>query len=372
MKPLGRPMYSSLVRKFSQPVSQAASPQPQQELMMADISFPLEHKIQAFKRFVEIGALTLAVEDFSEIIFLTFQDEIEAEIFAISQDFKIPDVWSEIQHLISHSDFDHPLLQQLYRSSLLREIVGPEYSLINRYPRVYDRIYHDLVSAKILNEPTQNKSILNKSIQNEPGHMDDSIQSVSIGLIGSSYGLELITTLRYLFPYFSKIKESSQSSVLKIDVLNKDNRVFRKLKTNSVGYPKSVISKYMKQEEIELYFTGSHLEILSFSDFILEKVNFLDLDLLDRRSLESLSHQSYDLLLFHNVIQYLEPPQGEDLGFLQDFLNLILKMGGTISIINESKLFNRQRVESFHDLYQSGASYSMEMVEQATLYTKIQ
>jgi CheR methyltransferase, SAM binding domain len=340
--------------------------------MIADISFPLEHKIQAFKRFVEIGALTLAVEDFSEIVFLTFQSEIEAEILAISQALKIPDVWSEIQHLISHSDFDHPLLQQLYRSSLLREIIGPEYSIINRYPKVYDRIYHDLASAKILNKSILNKPILNKPIQNKPSNIDDSIQSVSIGLIGSSYGLELITTLRYLFPYFSKIKESSQPSALKIDVLNKDNRVFRKLKTNSISYPKRIISKYMKQEEIELYFTGSHLEILSFSDLILEKVNFLDLNLLDRRSLESLSHQSYDLLLFHNVIQYLEPSQGEDLGFLQDFLNLILKVGGTISIINESKLFNRQLVESFHGLYQLGGNYSMEMVEQATLYTKIQ
>lgn len=300
----------------------------------------------AFKRFAQLGALTLSVEEFVDILFPTFFDEIEAELLKIAREFDIENIWAEITNLIDENEFEHPLILALHKNQLLREIVGPEYSFIDRYPKVFEEIYGNIL----------------------PNMAIDTNQ-VSIGLIGSSYGQELITTLKYLFSYLSDL-EWIRDRRLTIDVLSKPNIIFEKLRSNSILYPKSLIARYMPPQQLNLCFADVDSDNLRFSNLIYQNIEFRDLNLINKDDLKSLSHKRYDLILLHNVIQYLEPEKGENLDFVCQFLDLILKEEGTISIINESRVINSHIARPFEQLYQLSGTYSQQVIESASLYTK--
>ncbi|MBE9229732.1 hypothetical protein IQ264_30475 [Phormidium sp. LEGE 05292] len=315
-----------------------------------------EYKKLVFKSFVQIGALTLSVEEFIDIVFPNFANEIESEILKIAESLQIADVWVNIKNIIDANEFEHPLMIALYKNELLREIIGPEYSFIDRYPKVYDRIFREILPYLI------EKFNTNKE------NADDSTY-LSIGLIGASYGQELITILKYLFPYLSKT-ENSEKTALNIDVLNKPNIIFDKLKNNNLIYPKTVISKYMSPEELQFYFRELDSEYLYFSDLIFKQIRFINLNLLDKNNLEEFEAKKYNLIFLHNVIQYLEPKKGEDLNFICQFLDSILYEGGIISIINESKVINSHITNSFEHLYKLSGLYSEEKVCKASIYKK--
>lgn len=316
-------------------------------LVMVKVSVSEDYKKLAFKRFAQLGALTLSVEEFVDILFPTFVDEIEAEFLEIAREFNVGNIWAEVTNLIDSNEFDHPLILALHKNQLLREIIGLEYSFIDRYPKVFKKIYGDILPNMAINT-----------------------KQVSIGLIGSSYGQELITTLKYLFSYLSDL-EWIRDRRLTIDVLSKPNTVYKKLKSNSIIYPKSLITHYMSLEEINLCFVDVDSNNLGFSNLIYQNIEFRDLDLIDKDNLKSLSHKRYDLILLHNVIQYLEPEKGENLDFVCQFLDLILKEEGTISIINESKVINSYITRPFEQLYQLSGTYSQQVIESASLYTKV-
>lgn len=315
-----------------------------------------EHKKLAFKSFVQIGALTLSVEEFIDIVFPNFANEIEKEILQVAEELDIKDVWLNIKNIIDANEFEHPLMIALYQNELLREIIGPEYSFIDRYPKVYNHIFRIILPALIEN--------FNKNQENS----EDSAY-LSIGLIGASYGQELITILKYLFPYLSK-SEASENVTLNIDVLNKSNIIFEKLKNNILMYPKTVIFQYMSPEEVKFYFRELNSDYLCFSDLIFAKFRFINLDLLDKNYLEEFTAQKYNLIFLHNVVQYLEPKKGENLNFVCQFLDSILHEGGIISLINESKVINSYVNSSFEQLYKLSGIYSEEKVCKASIYKK--
>jgi chemotaxis methyl-accepting protein methylase len=331
--------------------------QTKQEVKIMDTANNQEYLKLTFKRFVELGALTLSVQEFVDIVFPNFSNEINAEFLKIAKEFNATDICSGINDLIDRNEFDHPLILALHKNQLFREIVGPEYSFINRYPKVFEKIYSEVLPSM---------AIASKQIAASTFPSTD----ISIALIGSSYGQELITTLKYLFPYLSK-PEKLQTQRLTIDILSKPNIIFEKLRNNAILYPKSIIHKYMSQEEVNFYFIEADSENLSFSDFICQNVKFLELDLLDENNLESCDREKYNLILLHNVIQYLEPQTGDTLDFVCRFLDWILKQGGTISIINESKIVNNHIAEPFEQLYQLSGNYSRQVVDNASLYKKI-
>jgi chemotaxis methyl-accepting protein methylase len=310
-----------------------------------------------FKRFVELGALTLSVEEFVDIVFPTFSNEINAEFLKIAKEFNATDICSEINDLIDQNEFDHPLIVALHKNQLFREIIGPEYSFINRYPKVFEKIYSEVLPSMAIASKQLDASTFSPT-------------DISIALIGSSYGQELITTLKYLFPYLSK-PEKLQTQRLTIDILSKPNIIFEKLRNNAILYPKSIIHQCMSQKEVNFYFAEADSENLSFSDFIYQNVEFLELDLLDEDNLESREHKKYNLILLHNVIQYLEPQEGDTLDFICRFLDRILKQSGKISIINESKVINNHVAKPFEQLYQLSGNYSRQVVDNAFLYKKI-
>lgn len=314
---------------------------------MDKVSVSRDYKKSAFKRFAQLGALTLSVEAFIDTVFPNFADEIEAEFLQIAREFNVGNIWTEITNLIDHNDFDHPLILALHKNQLLREIIGPEYSFIDRYPNVYKKVYGDILPEMAIDR-----------------------KQISIALIGAAYGQELITTLKYLFPYLSDL-EWIHNHRLTIDVLSKPNIIYEKLKSNRILYPKSLITDYMTPEEISFYFADVDSDYLRFSDAIHQCLKFQDLDLADRDNWQSLSHERYDLILLHNVIQYLEPEGGENLDFVCQFLDLILKEKGIISIINESKVVNSYITGLFEQFYQLSGNYSEQVIGRASLYTKI-
>ncbi|MGK7876778.1 MAG: CheR family methyltransferase [Xenococcaceae cyanobacterium] len=325
---------------------------------MRDFSLSQEDKKEIFKRFVELGALTLSVEEFVEILFPNLVSEIEAELQTIAKMFSLTDIWVKIKDLIENSELDHPLILALHRNQLLRNLIGPEYSFINRYPEVYEKLFQEIFPLRVTEAKNCHK-------------LPHQSQHLSIGLIGASYGQELITILKYLKRYLYN-PEEFQGFTLTIDVLSKPSTIFERLKQNTMLYSRAAISKYLSPEEIDVWFMDVNAEYLCYSDFLFDRVRFLALDLLDKQNSYLFEEKKYDLILLHNVIQYLEPDEEENLGYVCQFLDQILKEGGTISIINESRIDNSNIIHPFQELYQLSGLYSQQQLHSAFLYNKIQ
>ncbi|MBK1989640.1 hypothetical protein A0J48_019230 [Sphaerospermopsis aphanizomenoides BCCUSP55] len=269
-------------------------------------------KKNIFFKFIELGAIGLTIDEFVDLIFLNFHQEIEQHLVLISQNFSFSSdtaVWLELNNLIERSDFDHPFILALHRDKFLREIGGSEYSILNRYPEVYAHIIGD----KLVKQIQDNFHIYRESQQ---------LQKICIGIIGTSYGQELITVLKLVNQQLTKSKflPETVDKIIEIDVFNKPNIVFEKL-TSNIMYPQEVLMRYLDRQFLEHYFLEVAPGVLVFSNLLKQQVKFNNLDLLSLDDVNAVNHlEKYDLLLVHNVLQYLEPQQNQSIDIFEQKL----------------------------------------------------
>lgn len=307
------------------------------------ITDDFEKRREIITKFAELGAMMLPVEEFMHIVFLNFHAEIEAELFTIAEQHQIEpknEIWSIFEQAVDQCDFDHPILQAVFSNTLIRQLIGPEYTIFNRYPKVYEYLLRKKPAGEF-----------------------------NIAVIGCSYGQEIMSMLKCLHEEMAKNPDFSP----KIDIFNKPTSIFQKVQTN-IRYPESVLKKHLTPQQLAVDFTVDEHGSLHFSEAFYQRMGFYELDLFDVPH-EPNSTKQYDLLMIHNVLQYLEPSEGQDISIFQQqaeaafqWIVQQVKPSGMVSIINESKKPNDFVAELQDRIFNQ--HYACTIVKPAYLYTK--
>jgi len=307
-------------------------------------------KRDVLAKFAELGAMTLDIDEFIDIVFLNFATEIENNLLAIVEN-TLPgqkhQAWQLLNTLIDNNELEHPVILALYKNTFINALIGPEYTVFDRYPEVYKELFQEI------------------AVQYAP--------EVNIALIGCSYGQELISIRKALYAC-EAVKNNTLS--FKIDVFNRATPIFDKLKTQ-MRYPRSVLNTYITPEQITEDFVKESATDYKFSSKFYETVNFYELDLLELQH-HNIKQNEYNLVLIHNVIQYLEPDTKESLEQFRykatqtfNLLTNMLKPNGILSFINESHQSNAIIEELQNELLEDTQHFHISTLKPAYLCQKI-
>ncbi len=303
----------------------------------------IENKKDIFTKYIELGSFGLPIEEFVEIVFLNFYEEINNELASVEQ-IPTTEVWETLNKAVTEFDLDHPILKILDNHPFFRQIIGPEYSMFNRYPKVYDYLFN----------------------QWDITHLDE----INIGIIGAGYGQEIITTLFYVEQMLQRTNKTGKN--YHVTVLSQNNRIFQKLR-HGMLYPKTTINHYFKNS-MNVYFEEQKEDVFSFSRNFTQKVTFQDFDLLhvDKSPIQD---AAFDLLLIHNVIQYLTlnievQTLKAKLVKIFRYMDLVTKPEAIISIINEVSKPNTHISEVCDSFAGNLSSYHKHQWGKATIYIK--
>lgn len=301
-------------------------------------------KREILTRFAELGAMLLPVKEFMHIVFVNFEQEIETELQQIAQQQGIQpvgNIWYQLEQCIENCDLEHPILQAIFSNKLIRALIGPEYTIFNRYATVY-------------------------------AHLQTMIQTdFHIGLVGCSYGQELIEVRKIVHEAMLNHPNISVT----IDVFNKPTPIFNKVK-NNIRYPLEILEKYCTTNQLAADFMLDKAQILRFSNDFYQTTHFYEFDLLALDK-PDFKNKPYDLLLIHNVIQYLEPSNNQSTDSFQQqaqtgfqWLSDQIKPQGVLSIINESKKPNAFVAELQKTFFTENPYFTCTQVKPAYLYQK--
>jgi len=302
-------------------------------------------KREILTRFAELGAMLLPVKEFMHIVFVNFEQEIESELQQIARQKGIQpveNIWYQLEQCIEKCDLEHPILQAVFSNKLIHVLIGPEYTIFNRYAAVY-------------------------------AHLQTMIQTdFHIGLVGCSYGQELIEVRKIVHEAMLNRPNISVT----IDVFNKPTPIFNKVK-NNIRYPLEILEKYCTANQLATDFIPDKPQTLRFSDSFYQTTHFYEFDLLTLDK-PAFQNKPYDLLLIHNVIQYLEPANDQSIDAFQQqaqigfqWLSNQIKPQGVLSIVNESRKPNTFVAELQKTFFDENSNFTCTQVNPAYLYKKI-
>lgn len=208
-------------------------------------------------------------------------------------------------------------------------------------------------------------------------------QSLEIGIVGVSYGQELVSLPILLGREVGKKLQAAglpaTAIALRIKVFNKETSIYSKVKANQVYYPADLMDVYrgeISQEELDRYFKLTP-KGFARSDTFEEQIEFYDVDLTDKGTFPRLGPTSA-LVFVHNVLHHVStylferfsPDEArQKISEAEVFLNSLIMKGGGMSIVAQGDLFygglGRAAPNGFSLLNTSGASREMLLVRTA-------
>lgn len=284
-----------------------------------DIKPPIDNKEGIFNDYIN-SAVPFWVpirQSYISTIFASFSPEIEKQMVEIKNRIAPNSPASVWELLLCDGSFSEAVKQ------VLGEFYNMETSFMFRYPSGYNWLSRNSVTRTIKEYKKTGKT-----------------QVINIGIVGASYGQEPISVA---IVFGKKIRELARENGIpedavriKIHVLSKPGRIFEKLQNNQIIYPAGL---EVSSEDRDLYFKATEKGLVR-SDYLNDILSFHEVDLIDDATYAG-SLPKLDILLVHNVLQYIKPVLAEEPDFqskverMFDYMAGILKEGGIFSYANE-------------------------------------
>lgn len=300
---------------------------------------PLSNKRAILKKFIDIGSMGLPIDDFADIVFVNFAADIETHLRLLVNKHGFDskqDVWMLLDELMD-TDLDHPVLQDLYVEPFISALIGPEYTVFDRYPKVYEALFNSFTTH------------------------------LNIAIIGCAYGHEIISVCNKL--------STTAVPFYNLTAFNKPSPIFAKLQS-TIRYPAAVLLEHVSETQLHNDFVRYSDDTLGFSPDFYRRVCFQNLDLLVVPTDFTLASR-YDMVLVHNVLQYLVAETHESpiifrnkVRSMFEWLQSLVNTGGMVSIINESCRPNAVVTEMQNAVFGDISRFTCRRVEPAGIYIK--
>ncbi|MBF0489510.1 MAG: hypothetical protein HQL15_02685 [Candidatus Omnitrophica bacterium] len=314
-------------------------------------SFSLDDKVQVWEDFVREGQTfpENLLHEQSQIVLYSFEQEIETRLEELKKSFA-KDSTEGVWELLSQ---DVRFREAARHDSFLRNFYVKEPSQLFRYEYTYEFLFSKMFPLIV------------KSLVNGKPLKDIPPQVINVGVIGAAYGEEPISVVILCDQMLKKMGLQKYVKV-RIHVMSPQGDVFKKVKNNQIIYPSSIIESHVDKEfpkaDLSEYFVEEkgHYKRSSTLD---QMISFYDFNFLDETTHKGIPQ--FNMLLMHNVIQYLIPQDKENLNIFKNKVNLawkyldqLLKEGSIFSIFNGDNLWDSHVKDSFQKEFMFSGVYN--------------